>query len=122
MSETEPLVDSRQTKIGIIETLLNVTKTFSFSASFLVSHILDSVHDLKNSFKISNAMVDFVFDVSLSFVYHLKPMINFISLHLAFHNQNFNFKFWEVLKKARRCAWSTCKLVKCCKIFRLVDT
>ena len=64
MSETEPLVDSRQTKIGIIETLLNVTKTFSFSASFLVSHILDSVHDLKNSFKISYAMVDFVFDVS----------------------------------------------------------
>ena len=97
MSETELLVDSRQAKI--IETLLNVTKTFSFSASFLVSHILDSVHDLKNSFKISNAMVDFVFDVSLSFVYHLKPMINFISPLLVFHNQNFNFKFGEVLKR-----------------------
>ena len=62
MSETELLVDSRQAKI--IETLLNVTKTFSFSVSFLVLHILDSVHDLKNSFKISYAMVDFVFDVS----------------------------------------------------------
>ena len=47
-------------------------------------------------------------------------MINFISPLLVFHNQNFNFKFGEVLKKARRCAWSTCKLVKCCKIFRLV--